>query len=231
MPTLLDLCRSLKERAESRAHDAHAADEFSRYQRSASRLAESLSALQQVDELARAALDAGIATLPVDEDRAYALHVSTTIRDKLDEASGLDLEQLAIQAELAVSNLVNNVSHQLTSELDRWSDRQPSPSPLVLDVLATVAPPQTDRTRRAVITFQQFLEQRPSTPGAIAELARAASELRVAYQELASAAPAEVSAFLERAPGGVPLDEISPEVLDWLRSNGAASGFYVRTRR
>jgi hypothetical protein len=231
VPTLLDLCQDLKGRAEASSQDARAAEEFSRYQRSADGLAHSLSALHSSNDLASAVRNAEIATLPADEDCAYALHVAKTIRDRVNDARGHELEQLATEVELAVSNLVVNVNHRLTSELDRWSERQPSPSEHVLDVLANIAPSQADRTRKAVITFQRLVDSRPSTPEAIVELAESASELGIAYQELASAAPAEVSEFLERAPGGVPLDEVSPEVLDWLRDNDAASDFLVRTRR
>ena len=64
IPTLLDLCHDLKERAEARSQDARTAEEFSRYQRSADGLAQSLTAIRDADELARAARNAEIATLP-----------------------------------------------------------------------------------------------------------------------------------------------------------------------
>jgi hypothetical protein len=228
---LVTRSRELKERAEARSKDARAGEEFARYQRSKADFERMLAALAEVDELARASREANIAELPLEEDRDWARDIASKIRDKLVDATGHEVERLANEAETAVNVLVANTKNRFDSELERWAERQPSPSEHVLDVLEPLAGESTARTRRAAANFQRLLSSRPSSASAIAQLSKAALELRDAYQEVASAAPEDVGEFLERAPSGIPLDEIDSHVLNWLRDNGAASSFQVRLRR
>lgn len=228
---LLSRFRELKERAEARSQDARAQEEFARYERSKADFEQSQDSLNQVDELARAATNAGVVTLPLEEDREWARQIAKQLRRNLTSATGHEVEDLANKANAAVAHVVTRTESRFDSELERWAERQPSPSDHVLDVLEPIAGPATERTRQAVATFHRLSASRPRTASAINQLAAAAVELREAYQAVASAAPEGVRDFLERAPLGVPLDEIDRDVLAWLRDNGASSSFELRLRR
>lgn len=224
-------CRELKERAEARSQDARAQEEFARYDRSRVAFEDALSELGSVDDLARASRDADIAILPPADDREWATKIASELREKLPNATGHEVEQLANMAGSAVKVLAANTANQFDAELQRWCDRQPSPSEHVLDLLEPLAPQPVSATRHAAAQFRQLIASRPTTGLEVAQIAAAAGALREAYTDFAAAAPDGVSDFLERAPTGVPLNQVDLDILEWLYDNEVTSGFEVRSRR
>jgi len=229
--SLISRFRDLKERAEAHSRDVRAQEEYARYERSVELFETARDELASASELARAATEAGISNLPLDEDREWARQVAEELRSTLQAAEGAEIEHLANTAKAAVSVLDTRSVGRFETDLERWADRQPAPSDHVLRILESVARPAVDRTRRSLTLFQNLLESVPTSAAGVRELATAATELRDAYQEVASAAPERVRDFLESAPRGVSLSAVDQTVLKWLWDNEATSSFEVRLRR
>jgi hypothetical protein len=153
----------------------------------------------------------------------FALEKALASEGAVFEASALDTSQ-------AVNNVVSDLSREIMGVVAAWRNEQPIPDDHFLDVLEAVSPKQAERARKAVARFSG-LEGEPSSGEQIAEIAQSAAELREAYTDLTSGLPSAVQEFLTTVPGGVSLNEIPSEVLDWITQHEAGGSFRVILRR
>ena len=228
---LLNRAEALAERAETAAQSTQHEQVAARYSEAASRVQAVTQAVRTLDDIVGAYTDSEILeeSLEPEAEEVRALAASVdAIEDGPDEAplfaralSDLATEVIAFTA---------RADGSLRGVREHWLTQQPSPPDAFFQVLRSIAPPEAEETARARSTFETLSEASPNDPADIERLAEAARELRTAYDVLITRADltAPVRTFLDQAPRGVRLDELEGEVLEWLRSSGAADSFVVR---
>jgi hypothetical protein len=153
--------------------------------------------------------------------------------EALQEAGGLDGEHagvLATDTERVFKAAELELQAALRTSRANWLQRQPRPNQAFTTVFRDLAPSEMDGTESALADVDELARDEIDTPEMLERLARAVKVLNDNYERLTEKAPEIVRFFLERAPVGVALSELSDEVVNWLRDNQADYAFTIVLR-
>lgn len=228
---LLGRAKALAERAEKAAQGSQFEQEAARYSEAAAAVEAAARAVRTLSEIVRAYADAAILDEALQPEADDAKTLATGVSAIGDGPDGAPAFARALSDRAADAlAFTARADASLRAVRDRWVERQPAPPDAFFKVLREIAPSEAEQTTRARATFETLSEGSLTDPNEIERLAEAGRELREAYDALIARADlsAPVSAFLDHAPRGIRLDEVEDEVLEWLRSSGAADSFVVR---